>query len=265
VTSSARLVSSGDAGDSRIQSARATAPQRWALSRPRKDGWNEVVHQLLGDGVFGGDSHRTAIVAGESSRLVVRGIAPTALRGGLASSMVTRIEVRTRASLLYFPGALVPHTGSNHATSLRIDVEVGGSALVATVMTPGRTGMGERGAFEYLRLRTAISVGREFCLSEDASLKGAVLAGAGGFGSASAYLSIVAVGASVASRPEWWSQLESPAPIAVSSLRCGGIACRALFGTLGEAQQFLEQVEGAVRGCTWTNPAMLPSDQAAGR
>ena len=228
--------------------AGASAPQRWTLSRPRGDGWSEVVHQLLGDGVFAGDSHRTTIVAGEGSRLVVRGIAPTALRGSEPSSVATRLIVRRGARVLYLPGPLVPHAGSTHTNALRVEVADGGGILFATTTTPGRIAMGEHGAFERLSLRTVVHVAGKLCLGEDASLSGAEVSGTGSFDSASAYVSVVAAGAIDAAEARWWDQfVDAPSQIAVSKLRTGGMAARALFHSLGEAQSFLAEVELAVR------------------
>jgi urease accessory protein UreH len=230
--------------------AKAVAPQRWSIASAGPWGV-EVVHQLLGDGVFGGDCHRLSIVAGRRSRLLVRAVTATAVRAGGASALVTHLRVRAGSTLVYLPGALIPHAGSEHTSVLRVGVDAGGALLAASVVTPGRVAMGEHGTFAQLRQQTVVRVDRALAFAEHTEMAPLLLrpASAGAFGGYGAFLTLLACGAHPAAQQSWWDRLREPANAVggASPLRLGGVIFRGLCATFGEAAAILEAVAVAFR------------------
>jgi len=227
-------------GHSRWRAA-CEAPQRWVV---RRDGAHvDAVHQLLGDGVFGGDSHRLRVSAAPGTHVTVRGLAATPLRPGTRSAMTTAISVAAGAFVLSLPGALIPQRGSDHASSLRVDVAQGGAAVVAAMVAPGRTAMGERCDFERLRLRTWLRHAGSVAFAEDVTLAG----GPGArplFDGFDVALTVFALGATPAAEFGWWHELAADGVTGgPTRLRSGGAAFRALCPTLGHAQELLARIE----------------------
>lgn len=238
--SRARLDVHACGGDARWRAA-CEAPQRWVV---RRDGAHvDAVHQLLGDGIFAGDAHRLRLTAAPGTHVTVRGLAATPLRPGARSAMATSITVAAGAFVLSLPGALIPQRGSDHASSLRADVADGGAAVLATVVAPGRTAMGERCAFAQLRLRTWLLQAGRVAFAEDATLAGGPAARSlfDGFDVA---LTVFALGATPAADVDWWREL-APGGVTggATRLRSGGAAFRALCPTLGRAQELLARLE----------------------
>lgn len=238
---------------SRTATAAASSPQRWTATRPARDGWLDVTHQLLGDGIFGGDHHRMRVSLEAGTKAVLRSVTATSLRGGPESSFAARVTVRAGASFFYLPGALIPHAGSTHVSSLNIVADGSARVLAAAVVTPGRTGMGERAQFDALRMRTRVTHGGELLLAEDATFEPesapfdseAVFAGAG------AVVSVIAAGPWCASAVEWWANLFSDVGVAgyAGPLRLGqGVRAAAICGSLGAALAVMEEIERRVRG-----------------
>lgn len=228
--------------------AQASVPQRWAFGRYSPGGWTEVIHQLLGDGVFAGDRIRTRIHVRAGAHAVVRGVAATPLRPGTHSIAATRIEVAEQASLIYLPGAFVPHAGASHASSLTVNAAEGARVMAATLVTPGRTAMGERGRFTRLDLRTRASSGGETVWFEDTTLGPSGVLNAFAIGSYGVSLALLCLGDWAPSEPRWWRQFESPGSmVGVSAMRQQGVAVRGLFPGLGSAAAFLERAEQAAR------------------
>lgn len=228
----------------RVLRLAATAPQRW--SRPLvSSGRVQVVHQLVGDGLFDGECHRTSIAARDGSHLTVLGIAATPLRSLVPASVAVRLSVDATSSLCYLPGALIPHAGTGSSHALLATVEPGGSFLAGSILLAGRTGMGESGAFDHLRFRTVIRSAGRLVLAEDATLRPAEtpLAGPASFAGADASLSLVAVGGCAdAAASAWPSLVDLPGVVAgVSLLRGGGVALRGLAATLGDARAMVLQ------------------------
>ncbi|MBI2765066.1 MAG: urease accessory protein UreD [Chloroflexi bacterium] len=261
-TSRARLVAACIGGSERIARAEATAPQRWTLARRAADGWCGATHQLLGDGVFGGDLHRTAITAGAATRLVVRSMAAMPLRGPGPGATVTHLRAGPGATLIYLPGALIPQRDSDHAAGLRIDAAAGARVLAATIVVPGRSGMGERGAFRRLRLRTVVHAGGRLAFAEDAVYEpsSADIDSPGMFAGAAASLTVLAAGAWPAGGEALWERLVSCAGIVGGggSLRAGGSCFRGLCDSLGAALAGVAALETAAR--SGVDPATMPQD-----
>jgi len=232
-------------GRSRVARAAAGAPQRWAVAPGGSNGWAEVRHQYLGDGIFAGERCTTSIVASSGTSAVVRGVSATSLRAGAESVAATRLRTGPASTLLFFPGALIPHAGANHTSSVRIEAAQGSRVLACSTVTVGRSGMGESGVFHALRLRTVVKLSGQLALFEDARLDpgGDSLSSKAMFGEAQAYLSAVIVG-------DWREdQFAGPAisPLARTPLRSGGSMLRGLFGTLGEAQECAARLEDLAR------------------
>jgi len=231
-----------------ILAAKAQAPQRWAYGCVAADGWADVTHQLLGDGVFGGDSVRTRIAVRENARLLVRGVAANSLRAGRASTAATSIVAGPGAAVIAMPGPLLPHARSQHAAGLTVHAASDAFVVASTIVTPGRTAMGERGAFTSLVLRTRVTVDGNLALFDDANVAGSEVQGAGSFVHSSASVSLVCLGRWPVADRSWWTGSETAgATLAVSTLRIGGLAVRGLFASLGAATTFLAQVERTAR------------------
>lgn len=249
--SHARLGVTGSDAGTRLLRATANAPQRWTVSRRAADGWLEATHQLLGDGVFGGDTHRTIISASPFARLIVRAVAATPLRGPQASATLTHLRAESGAALLYLPGALIPQTGSNHSSSISMTAAEGAQIVAASIVVPGRSGMGERGEFDSLRIRTTARLAAELAFAEDALIAPAELAidGPAVFAGWGASLSIIAVGDGPTALPAWWGPLCQVEGVlgGVTPLRTGGVAFRALCANLGAAQSATKLLERRLR------------------
>lgn len=243
--SRARLVLGGDGERTRVLRAAATAPQRWTAA-PREGGrWIDAFHQVLGDGIFAGDRLHTSVDAGGGVTAVVRGIAATGLRPGRPSLAMTRMAVRDGARLLYLPGAMMPFAGANHTASLSLDARRGGCVLAMAVLLPGRSGRGERCAFERLRLRTTARLDGEVLFAEDTLIQGDQwLDGPAGFAGAGAVVSGVVLGRWPLADPAWWRELRLPPEMigGASGLAEACAVFRGLCASLGVAQQFLEDL-----------------------
>ncbi|MEO8540363.1 MAG: urease accessory protein UreD [bacterium] len=244
----ARLRAMRCAGQTRIATASATSPQRWNLAQTSRDGWANVTHQLMGDGVLGGSVSRTSIHVAPEAAVVVRGVTATALRSGTASLAATRITVAPGGGLIYLPGALVPHHSSGHAGTLRIDTGGTANVLAASTLVPGRTAMGESGSFSSLRLRTSWFHEGFLQFLEDAEPLSGELSGKASFGESEGFVSMLAAGTWAPAMSDWWRQFDPvEGLVGVSQLREMGVAVRALFSTLGAADRFLREVECAAR------------------
>ena len=236
--------------EGRLHVASAGAPQRWAVVRQAADGWTEAVHQTIGDGVFAGDVHRTSIVVGEGARLVVRGITAVPLRGPRPSGTATAIRARRGSTVCYLPGALIPQTVADHSAVLRIEADEDACVLAASIVVPGRSGMGERGAFQRLRLRTTVRVGDRLAFLEDATTEpsSGSIDGPASYHGFSASLTVIAVGAWEPATVAWWDAVAGERGVGgASPLRAGGVCYRALFPTLGDAVSSLAFVERRLR------------------
>lgn len=246
-TSRARLLVDAPRGHPQML-ASASVPQRWATTRIANDGWVEAVHQAVGDGVFAGDEHRAHIEA-RGAALLVRGLTATPLRRGRAAT-VTRLRAAGGATLVHLPGPLLPQVEADHVNALHIEADTTSRVLAASVVTPGRTGMGERGRFTRLRMRTVARFGGALAFAEDATAEPglASIDGPAGFASAAASVSILALGDWAPADPGWWRAiLPAEASGGASRLRTGGVCVRLLTPTLGEALAFIERLERAVR------------------
>ena len=243
----ARLV----VADGRLVSARADSPQRWNRLHRASDGWLESVHQVAGDGLFGGDLHATRIRAGGGSRLAVRSLTAVPLRGRAPAATAVHIAVEPGASVIYAPGPLLPQCGSNTAHGLTLDVAAGGCALAASIVLGGREGMGEWAAFARLRLRTVVRYAGRMAFAEDAAIVTGSIAFSGPamFAGALAAVTLLSTGDWPPSAPDWWDQFaDSPRAIGgASALRSDGAIYRGLCADLGAASAFVQAVEAAVR------------------
>ncbi len=249
--SRARLRVEAAGGRSRVFHASATAPQRWAFGEPSCDGWADVCHQLIGDGVFAGDRCVTTINVERGAHTVVRSVAATPVRGPGRGVTITRIRVAPGAAAVHLPGALIPQRSADHTTALRIDADDGARVLAASTIVLGRSGMGERGAFSHLRFRTTARYGDATAYAEEATIRPAawLCDGPAGFAGAEAALSILVLGDWPPAAPVWWGALATTPGIrgGVARLRVGGIAFRALCRTLGDANELLVAVERTLR------------------
>lgn len=228
--------------------ASATVPQRWATTRIAHDGWVEAVHQAVGDGVFAGDEHRAHIEA-RGAALLVRGLTATPLRRGRAAA-VARLCARDGATLVHLPGPLLPQVEADHVNALRIDTDATSRVLAASVVTPGRTGMGERGRFTRLRMRTVARVNGRLAFAEDATTGPAIASidGPAIFDGMAASVSLLAIGDWPLAEAEWWSAiLPAGGRGGASRLRMGGVCVRLLTPSLGTAIDLLARLEHAVR------------------
>ena len=102
------------------------------------------------------------------------------------------------------PEGFIPHAGSRHRQTVRLDVESGGAALLCEIIAPGRVASGESWVFERLRWALDIShagrpVVRERWDLQPAqrpeSLAGWRLEGRGGFAAAPFHASLYLIGA----------------------------------------------------------------------
>ena len=230
----------------------ASSPQRWNRTQRAADGWTEAIHQLVGDGLFGGDFLTTSVAARGPSRLVVRSVAATPLRGSEPSAACVHLSATGGSQIVYLPGPLLPQRGSESTQSLRIDVDADSAVFAASIVLPGRLAMGERAAFHRLRFRTTARVVGELGLAEDSEVLPSQvdLDGPAMLAGAAAVVSFIALGHWPPASPVWWDL-----PIAhvtgvvagASSLRTGGVIVRALCADLGAALQLTTSIEPAVR------------------
>lgn len=208
----------------------------------------EATHQLLGDGAFGGDRSRATIEVAAGTNLVVRGVAATSLRGSCASTAAVRARVGPHAGLIYSPGPILPHNGSCHASGLRVSAAPEARLLIVATLVPGRSAMGEVGAFEALRLKTHVCVEGEMAFAEDSTALGEHFDRARDFVGFGAFVTLLAFGNWPPAGSEWWEQFPvTPGLAGRSALRNGGLALRALFPTLGAAREFVSDVEERAR------------------
>lgn len=257
IVSRARLVVDGSTaeGPPRVLAASASTPQRWATTRVARDGWVEAVHQALGDGVFANDQHRTHIEARGAS-LLVRGLTATPLRRGRGAT-VTRLEAREGGTLVHLPGPLIPQVDAEHVNALRIDVDATSRVLAASIVVPGRTGMGERGQFTRLRMRAVAHIDGRLAFAEDATFEplAASIDSPAVFDEAGASVSLLALGDWPLAGPDWWRAFLPPEVRgSASRLRIGGVCVRLLTPTLGVALEIIDALEVASRRDT-SNPA----------
>ena len=256
----ARLVASRGVHGTRIVRAYSAIPQRWVLARQGCDEWAEVTHQLVGDGVFGGDNSRTTIRVSAGASLLVRGVAVTPLRRQGPSSAATRLKVASGGSLIHVPGALVPHARSASVSSVRIEADAGARVLAAQILVPGRSGMGEIGQFTRLRLRTTAFYARQLALFEDLEVEPEGLSGRAVFGVAEAHVSIVLLGCDddiAATFSEGSSTRDSL--VASNPLRHNGFAIRGLFANLSDAQELVTAMADKARA-GWPQKAASSAD-----
>jgi urease accessory protein UreH len=158
--------------------------------------------------------------------------------------------VRGGSRLIYFPGPLLPQRGSRSSHSLAIDVDATSTVLAASIVLPGRSAMGEHGAFDELRLRTSLRLSGRLVFGEDALVQPcrAPLDGPAVFAGAAASLSIIAAGHWPPATSFWWEQLEAKQGVvmAAGEIVPGAAIVRALAATLGDAQRFLAAIERAL-------------------
>lgn len=252
MTGSRALFVATNAGDgTRVARAAATAPQRWAIARRAADGWLEATHQLLGDGVFGGETHRARIEARAGSRVAIRAVAATPLRGANPSATVTHLRAESGARLLHLPGALIPHRGADHRNVLRIDSAADACLLAVSLVVPGRVGMAERNAFCRLQLRTVVRVGGVLALAEDVVVEPWRFAidGPAGFAGDGVSISVVALGPWAVAEPAWWDVWRDMPGVAggAGRLRAGGVVFRGLCSNLGVATALVGEMAQRAR------------------
>ena len=120
------------------------------------------------------------------------------------------------AWLEVWPEGFIPHAGSRHRQTTRLDVAAGGSALFCEVLAPGRVASGEAWAFERLRWALDIShAGRPVVrerwdlapLERPESLAGWRLEGRGLFATPPSYASLYLIGARVEPGDPCWQAL----------------------------------------------------------
>lgn len=251
MTSACAVVDLRRAGRSPDVRLRASAPQRWTLQRRAADGWHDLVHEVVGGGIFGGDANRTTVRVGGGTRVAVRGVSATPVRGMRPSLSATRLVAEADASVLYIPGALIPQIGANHTSTLLVEAVAGARVIVASVIVPGRSASGERGHFARLRLRTVIRVDRRVMFAEDATVEpsGAPIDAPAAFAGEGAAVSVLAIGNWAPATLDWWDAVDLPAGLrgGVSRLRGCGVGYRALCPTLGDALVALETIEARAR------------------
>ncbi|MCC7363992.1 MAG: urease accessory protein UreD [Dehalococcoidia bacterium] len=246
--SRARLVAVASAGRTRAAVLAAAAPQRWSNRPGAAPPWAEVTHQLVGDGIFGGDAVVTSVRAGPGAALLVDAVAATPLRGGAPSLSATRLRADPGATLIHVPGMLIPHAGADHAASLAIDVAPGARVLSLTAVAAGRMGMQESGAFARLELRTRATVAGQLAFAERAVLTGAEFAAASA--GAPIVVTALALGDWPAAEPSWWPTGLPGVTGGASQLRSGGAAYRALCDTYADFEALAAAVVGAARSRT---------------
>ncbi len=244
----ARLDAVSVNGATRVARAFAASPQRWTVSSPSIDGWTTATHQLLGDGSFGGDTSRTIVSVRPGAKLLVQGVTATALRGCGASMAATHLRVARGGAVLHIPGPVVPHRGSTHDASLHIDADDGAFVLAASTLVAGRMGLGERGAYERLRLHTKVTVGGSLAFREELEVDPDEWASSPLVSHTEALVTVIFVGAQTEFELAEWQALAGPnAFLGASPLRVGGHIVRGVFADLGAAQKFLGVLETNTR------------------
>ncbi len=236
MTSRARLLLTATGGRTRIAAAYAETPQRWTPG-PAGGGWLTVFQQLLGDGCFPADRLATSIRLEPGAVATVRAVAATSLRAGAPSVAVTRLSVGPRATLIYLPGALIPHAAATHHAALDARIDPSGALAVFQTWTPGRTSH-EAARFTAIRARTRLAVGDTPVLCEDVTVThedwppGSPVV-----------LTALALGRWRPSAADWWEPLPSqPSWAAAAELPFNAAIYRALFPNLGDANRFIENI-----------------------
>lgn len=149
---------------------------------PHPDAATVYVQSPTG-GVAQGDRRRMTVEMADGGIGVVSTASATkvqSMRANYGASEVS-LSVGTDAHLDYVPEPAILHADSRYCQRLSLDVERGGSAVVADVVVPGRLARGERFAFERYAARVTAS-GPDGLLFEDAThlAPGAADSGVGG-------------------------------------------------------------------------------------
>lgn len=246
-SSRASLVVGAEGGATVVRRAFAEAPQRWVVGGGAGR-FADVTHQLLGDGVLGGGRLQTTIEAAEGACVTVRGLAATAIRRGGGSVAAVRLRATAGSALLYLPGVVVPHAGSDHRSSLVVRADEGARVAAVALTAPGRVAMGESGAFARLQMRTRATVGGRLVFAETAEIdpRGWDSVAPGGRSGVAA--AALCLGDWLPAQPGWWQALaDEDALVGASHLRERGVAVRGLFPSLGAALGFVARFEAAAR------------------
>ncbi len=131
------------------------------------------LHNLSG-GVLAGDRLALDIEVAASARAQVTTTGATRLyrhrEGAEESSQSTRIRVGDHALLEYLPDALIPYAGSRHTQSTEIVLGENATLVWWETIACGRLAMGERFAFDRLRISTRVSAAKPI-LTEDYTLE----------------------------------------------------------------------------------------------
>lgn len=245
--SRASLVVGTEGGATVVRRAFAEAPQRWVVARAGGP-FADVTHQVLGDGVLGGDRLRTTIQARQDACVTVRGLAATALRRGGMSVAAVRLRAAAGSTLMYLPGVVVPHAGSDHRSSLQVRADRGARVAALSLTAPGRVAMGESGAFARLQVRTRATMGERLVFAETTEIDPRGWDSVAPGETYAVVAAALCLGEWIPAQPAWWQALASDdAVLGASHLREGGVAMRGLFPSLGAALAFGARFEVAVR------------------
>ena len=123
----------------------------------------QLVVLLQSGGLLDGDLAEIDVQVGAGAHLEVTTLAATQVHAGRSTQQI-RVNVARGGVFSYVPRAIVPHARADFLSETRIELEEGGRALCAEVLSPGRVSHGE--TFLYTRVRVAL----------DAFLGGALIA-----------------------------------------------------------------------------------------
>ena len=120
--------------------------------------------------------------------------------------------------------------------------------LAASVLLPGRMGLGERGVYERLRMHTVVNRGGSLAFREELEVDPGEWAARPLRSPSEALVTVILVGADDEFDEESWQKLAGPnSLLGTSPLRVGARIVRGVFSDLGAAQTFLGALETNVK------------------
>ena len=160
----------GHGGDTRLAVTEQQPPWRVLRAFPIEDGGALAHLQNVSGGVLAGDQLEMEIHVAAGAIAQVTTTGATRLyrhrAGAEDSSQQTRIHVGAEACLEYLPDMTIPFAGARHQQSTSVYLEPGANFFWWEVLAPGRQAMGERFAFDHLRIANEIRTAERPLLQE---------------------------------------------------------------------------------------------------
>jgi urease accessory protein len=207
-------------------------------------------------GLFEGDSAKIEVSLQPGAQLYLTTQAATKVypaEHGQVTQQHIRLRVASGAILEYFPLPLIPFARALYTQQVSMEVESGGTCLVAEVLAPGRAARGERFAYQVLRSRVEGWVDDRLALFEQLMLQPEQHSYAGlGVLDGKAYVATLYVLTSQGldqRLPEWNRRLTERYGdcVGITALAHGGLVARLLGQTGQEMLKRLDVVHRLIR------------------